>query len=81
MPVCKVGLGFVGKIGFKYSATEVFEYSNPVFQARRCISFTVLREKFPHYTNSSRGIFLFLNLVQIMSDIVRCYVIKYKSQV
>jgi len=23
-----LGLGFVGKIGFEYSATEVFEYSN-----------------------------------------------------
>jgi len=26
--IVKVGMGFVGKIGFKYSPTEVFKYSN-----------------------------------------------------
>jgi len=26
-----VGLGFVGKIGFEYSATEVFKYSNNIY--------------------------------------------------
>jgi len=26
--VCALGLGFVGKIGFEYSATEVLKYSN-----------------------------------------------------
>ena len=42
-----VGLGFVGKVGFEYSVTELFEYSNNIRVLRILnVSFTVTASRF-----------------------------------